>query len=67
MIKQLDKWHTTKTGLLVFGLVELALVYLFASLAIDRGNLWYYLLALICLAGTLQNFTRLIRKMINGR
>jgi hypothetical protein len=59
-MKQLDKWHTTKAGLLVFGLVELALAYGFASLAIDRGSLWYYLLTLIFLVGSLRNLTKLI-------
>jgi hypothetical protein len=60
MIKQLDKWHKAKTGLLVFGLVELAMAYGFASLAIDRGNIWWYLLTLIFLVGSLQNFFKLI-------
>ena len=65
MIKQLDKWHKTKSGLLVFCLVELLIAYGFASLAIDRGNLWYYLLTLIFLVGSLQNFFNLIRKLID--
>lgn len=60
MIKQLDAWHKTRLGLLVFGLIELGLAYGFASLAINRGNLWYYLLALIFLVGALHNFTKLI-------
>ena len=60
MIKQLDKWHKTKTGLLVACLIELLIAYGFASLAIDRGNLWWYLLTLIFLVGSLQNFFKLI-------
>ncbi|HZL08287.1 MAG TPA: hypothetical protein VFC50_03775 [Candidatus Dormibacteraeota bacterium] len=60
MIKQLDKWHKTKSGLLVFFLVELLIAYGFASLAINRGNLWYYLLTLVFLVGSLQNFFKLI-------
>ncbi len=47
MIKKLHNWHHTKPGWLVFGLGELAIAYGFASLAIDRGNLWWYLLTLI--------------------
>ncbi len=45
---------------LVFALVELAAAYGFATLAIDRGNLWWYLLTLIILIGSLQNFVKLI-------
>jgi hypothetical protein len=67
MIKQLDKWHQTKLGLLVFGLIELAITYCFASLAIDRGNLWWYLLALIFLVGTLQNLFKLIGTFTHGK
>ncbi len=67
MIKQLDKWHKTKLGLLVFGLVELLIAYGFASLSIDRGNLWWYLLTLIFLVGSLQNLTKLIGKFTRGR
>lgn len=63
---RLHKWHQTKLGLLVFGLVELALAYGFASLAIDRGNFLYYLLAFIFLIGTLQNLFKLIGKLIHG-
>jgi hypothetical protein len=66
MLKQLDKWHKTKLGLLVFALIELAITYGFASLAIDRGNLWWYLLALIFLVGTLQNAGKLIWKLTHG-
>jgi hypothetical protein len=65
MIKQLDKWHKTKTGLLVFALIELLIAYGFASRAIDRGNLWWYLLTLIFLVGSLQNFFKLIGKLFH--
>lgn len=60
----LDKWHKTRLGLLVFALVELLIAYGFASLAIDRGNLLWYLLALIFLIGTLQNLVKLTGKFI---
>jgi len=55
----LDKFHKTKVGFLTLGLVELLITYGFAGLAIDRGNLWWYLLALIFLIETLQNFFKL--------
>ena len=67
MIKQLDQWHKTRTGLLVFAVVELGLAYGFASLSIDRGNLWYYLLTLISLIGSLQNLGKLMGRIIHGR
>ena len=59
-MEQLGKWHQTKLGLLVFALAELAIAYVFVSLAIDRGNLWYYLLAFIFLTGSLNNLFKLI-------
>ena len=67
MLQQLDRWHKTRPGLTVFGLVELALTYGFMSLAIDRGNLWWYLLTLLFLVGALQNFVHLIGSMVRGR
>ena len=67
MFKQLDLWHKTKLGTLAFGLAELALAYGFASLAIDRGNLLWYLLALVSLVGALQNLFRLIGSVFHGR
>jgi hypothetical protein len=62
----IQNWHRTKTGLLVFGVVELVLVYLFGSLSISSGNLWWYLLTIIFLVGTIQNMVRLIGKLFNG-
>jgi hypothetical protein len=66
MLNKLDKWHKTKLGLLVFAIVEVAITYGFASLSIDRGNLWWYLLTLIFLVGFLQNFVRLIGSFFNN-
>jgi hypothetical protein len=67
MLNQLDKWHQTKLGLLVFAIVELAIAYGFASLSIDRGNFWWYLLTLIFFVGFLQNLFKLIGKIFNGK
>lgn len=61
MINKIDSWHKTKAGYVAFALLELGLVYLFVSLAIDRGNLWYYLLTLLFLIGSLQNVFKLGR------
>lgn len=59
-LKQLDAWHRTKTGFLVFGLVGLALAYLCASVAIDSGNLWHYVLTLVFLFAGLSNLIRIV-------
>lgn len=60
MIKQLEAWHKTKTGLAFFAVLELALSYGFISLAIDRGNFLYYLLTIVFLVGFLRNFIKLL-------
>ncbi len=65
MIQTLHKWHQTKLGLLVFALIELAVAYGFASLAIDRGNFLWYLLTLVFLVGALQNFIKLIGQLLH--
>ncbi|HEY5442136.1 MAG TPA: hypothetical protein VIJ68_01210 [Candidatus Saccharimonadales bacterium] len=62
---QLDSWHKTKSGLLVFALIELAIAYGFIGLSIDRGNFLWYLLALIFLVGGLWNLFKLIGKLIH--
>lgn len=67
MLKQLDKWHKTRLGLLVFGLVELGIAYGFASLSIDRGSLIWYLLTLIFLVGALQNYLKLVGTLTHGK
>lgn len=64
----IDSWHQTKTGLLAFGLAELALAYGFASWAIDSGRLLAWSLAIILLVGGLQNLVKLIWKAVpHGR
>jgi len=65
-MKSLHKWHQTKLGLFVFCVIELAIAYGFASLAIDSGSLWWYLLTLIFLVGALQNLFKLIGKFFHG-
>ncbi|HVX24501.1 MAG TPA: hypothetical protein VG992_04140 [Candidatus Saccharimonadales bacterium] len=66
MLNKLDHWHKTRVGLAVFGVVELAIAYGFASLAIDRGNLWWYVLTLIFLVGALQNAAHFIGTFLHG-
>ena len=66
MIK-LRRLRTSKLGLTILAVTQLAIAYGFASLAIDRGNLWWYLLALIFLIGTLQNLFKLIGAFLHGK
>jgi hypothetical protein len=66
MLQHLDRWHKTKLGLLIFGLVELAVSYGFVSLAIDRGNWLWYGLTLVFLFGALQNLFKLAGAVFNG-
>ena len=67
MLPKLDTFHKSKPGYLVFALVELAGAYGFASLAIDRGSWWWYLLTLIFLVGSLQNLVKLIGSLFHGK
>jgi hypothetical protein len=63
-MQQLDKWHKTRIGLLVFGLVELAAAYGFASWAIDSGSLWDWLFTILFFVGGVQNLVKLIIKVV---
>jgi hypothetical protein len=67
-VQKLDNFHKTRLGYLVFGLVELGLAYWFAILAIDSGSLWQYVLMVIFLIGSLQNFVKIVAvRKHNGR
>lgn len=58
-LQGVNKFHKTRLGYLVFGLVELGLAYIFALWALDSGNLLEWLLALILFVGFLQNIARM--------
>jgi len=60
-MQALDKWHKTKTGYLVFGIVELALSYLFISLALDSAHTWQYVLSILLLIGGVHNLIKIFR------
>ena len=66
-MKQLTAWHQTRLGFAVFGAIELLLTYGFASLAIDRGSWWWYVLALVFLAGACRNAARLAARIAHGK
>ncbi len=65
VVKQLDRWHQTKTGLLVFGLVELALAYVFSSWAIDSGSLLAWFLTIVFFIGAIQNFIKVMLEVVH--
>lgn len=65
-MRHLDAWHNTRTGFFVFAVLELAIAYGFASLSIDRGNFWWYLLTLVFLVGFLQNFFKFASSFKKG-
>jgi hypothetical protein len=67
MLERFDNWHKTRVGYLVFAVVELVITYGLASLAIYSGSLWWYILFLIFLLGSLQNIWLLIRSFSRGK
>ncbi len=65
--QQLDRWHQTRTGHLVFGLVELLIAYGFASWAIDTAHTWCYVLTLLFLFGGGRNLVQVFHRSNNGK
>jgi hypothetical protein len=57
-IDQIDKFHKTRKGRITFGLAELVVAYLFISLAINSGQMWQYLIAVILVVGAINNLIR---------
>ena len=56
----IDKFHRTRLGYFIFGLVELALGLALADLAIPSGDWWEWLLSFVCFFGLIQNFGRMV-------
>jgi N-glycosylase/DNA lyase len=56
----------SKVFILIVALIQLVLSYGFISLAIDRGNLWWYILSIFFLVRTIKDIYRAIR-INNGR
>jgi hypothetical protein len=67
MLKKINAFHKTKSGCLLFGLIELGLAYYFVSLAFDRGSLIWYLLTLLFLVGALQNLFRFVAELFKRK
>jgi predicted acyltransferase len=66
-ISTIHNFHKTKKGYLVFALIEVALAYIFASIAIDTASMWAYLAAIIFAIGALLNFLNLFAEPDNSR
>ena len=65
-MEQFDRWHKTRPGLLIFGVIEFLMAYGFLSLAIDRGSWWWYLLTVILLMGGVQSMSKLVVKVLRN-
>jgi hypothetical protein len=64
-LQAIDNWHKTKVGHLTFGIAELLLAYLFASLSIDSGRLLEYAVTIVLFIGAIQNFVRIFKPVKN--
>lgn len=64
-VASIDRFHKTKKGKLVFGILEIGLAYLVVSRAIDTGSLWEWLLGLLLLLGAFNNLVRILFRQVN--
>jgi hypothetical protein len=64
-VNRFAEWKQTRKGALISGVAEATLFYIFASLAIDSGSGWHYLLALIFLIGTIISFVKAVKGRAN--
>lgn len=60
ILRNIRIWHSTKLGYFGFAFCELILAFIFSTLAVDTGSLWFYILAVILLVGVIQNIVKLI-------
>jgi hypothetical protein len=60
-LQQVDRWHQTRKGYLVFGVIELLIAYGFASLAINYAGIWQYALGIVFIYGGVRNLVRIFR------
>lgn len=62
------RWKHTWAGRLVWMVLDLAIAYIFASLAIDSGVLWQWGLAIFFIGDGIYNFIRFVGQLIrNGK
>ena len=65
-VNQFLEWKQTRVGLLISGLVEAVLAYIFVSLALNSGSGWHYLLAGIFLIGAVISLLHAISRKSKG-
>lgn len=65
MLQKLNQFHKTTAGYAVFGLIELGLAALLATLAIDSGSLWQWALTVVFALGVVNNIIRLLQKVMD--
>lgn len=65
-MQQLAAWHRTRGGLFLLGCLELAAAYGVASLAINSGALWEYLLGIVLIIASVRNMANLMRNLLHG-
>jgi hypothetical protein len=58
------RWKHTWSGRIAWTVLDLAIAYVFASLAIDSGTLWQWGIAIFFAIDGLYNFARLVGKVI---
>ena len=59
-ITDIDKFHGTRKGKLVFGVIELVISGLVVSRAIDTGSLWEWLIGILLFMGAINNFLKAV-------
>jgi hypothetical protein len=59
-LQAIDKFHKTRVGYAVFGIVELVMAYGFVDWALDSGALWWWIAAAILLLGAVENAAKFI-------
>ncbi len=60
MLEKLNRFHQTRLGHVVFGLVELAMAAGFLDWALDTGNLLWWIATALLLIGVVENFVKAI-------
>ena len=64
VVHSVARGHHTKTRLLVFGLAELSLGYVFFLWATDSGSLLDWFLTIVLVVSGAQNIVKLILKVV---
>lgn len=57
-LNKMYSFRKTRSGHLVIGLVDLALVYVFGSIAIDTASMWIYLITILLFIAACINFVK---------